>query len=348
MPRRPWMPRWRCWTTTRAARPWGRPPGAGRPGMPAPRSVRWRRWRAGCRRGGGRPASTAGQGVRRGGFGRLQGVADVAGDLAQNVLGQVEGRVGGWHPRIDGVLQQHLLELVGRQARGIGGGEGGAHVQLEFFPAAQRERHGQYHHAARLVRQARAAPDIVPRVAGDQVLVIGGEAGGPCQRAFDPGIAQHGAAVGQALFEIVFAAHGAFPQGGWRHARQKNGREDSRPSARTNLLQFTLMWLALTTSAQRASSAAMNWAKSTALEPTAVRPSLASLSRVSGRASAFCTISCSLATTSGGVPAGRKKPFHSATSKSAMPASATVGTSGSSGMRRAEETASALSLPPVT
>ncbi len=56
----------------------------------------------------------------------------------------------------------------------------------------------------------------------------------------------------------------------------------------------------------------------------------------------------SLATTGAGVPAGTTIPLHAATSKSFCSCSATVGTSGSDGLRRGEVIASALSFPALT
>ena len=49
-----------------------------------------------------------------------------------------------------------------------------------------------------------------------------------------------------------------------------------------------------------------------------------------------------------GVPAGTKKPLHNPTTTSGTPASAMVGTSGSSRVRFAPVTASARSLPACT
>src|ERR1700682_450233 len=67
----------------------------------------------------------------------------------------------------------------------------------------------------------------------------------------------------------------------------------------------------------------------------------------SGSFSAFMISSCSLATTSLGVPEGAKTPYQVVMSSPGKPASAKVGTSASSSERRGDVTASARSLPPL-
>ncbi len=67
----------------------------------------------------------------------------------------------------------------------------------------------------------------------------------------------------------------------------------------------------------------------------------------SGVFSALAISACSSATTSFGVPAGANTPYHVDISSPGKPASASVGTSGSSGERLGVITASGRSLPPL-
>ena len=62
-------------------------------------------------------------------------------------------------------------------------------------------------------------------------------------------------------------------------------------------------------------------------------------------ASSRLTSALTVATISLGVPAGMNRPYQVLTSKSLKPSSATVGTSGSDVLRRAEVTARVRSLP---
>ena len=134
-------------------------------------------------------------------------------DLAQQPRGDAHAGVGRGHAGVDGRLHQHFLDVVRAELRfGVArafdaghtaAGERGAQVQLELLPAAQRG--GDRHHddAPRLDVQPRAAPDLMPGVAGDEVLEFGGEVVGAGHRLVDPGVTQHAAPVAHAALEIV-------------------------------------------------------------------------------------------------------------------------------------------------
>ena len=79
--------------------------------------------------------------------------------------------------------------------------------------------------------------------------------------------------------------------------------------------------------------------------PVTSKPMSASRPRTSWRARAVSTSPWSLRSTAGGVFAGAINPFHRLETKPGKPDSSMVGTSGSTGERRAELTASARSFP---
>src|SRR5690606_12486826 len=92
--------------------------------------------------------------------------------LGDHTLGDGERRVRGGDSTIDRRLQEHLLDLVGRQPVA----ERGAHVHRQLVQVPAGDQGGQRDAAAGPAVQAGAVPDLVPRVAGDQVLEVGGEA----------------------------------------------------------------------------------------------------------------------------------------------------------------------------
>ena len=84
---------------------------------------------------------------------------------------------------------------------------------------------------------------------------------------------------------------------------------------------------------------------SSGLEATTSKPIWFMRSRTSGERSALTIASFSFATTSRGVFAGAAAPCHDVTTRSGKPASTTVGTSGSCGLRAFAVTASAFMRP---
>jgi hypothetical protein len=123
--------------------------------------------------------------------------------LAQDLAGQRKTGIRGRDAGIDGGLHQHFLQLVFGETVFAVVLQGGAHVQLEFLPARQRHGGSQHDHAAHARLQARAAPDLVPGEARDQVLEFGVECVGLVDGAVHPGVAQDAAPVAQAALVVV-------------------------------------------------------------------------------------------------------------------------------------------------
>src|SRR5829696_1649702 len=68
-------------------------------------------------------------------------------------------------------MQQHLLDLVGGDAVA----KRSAHMHGQLLVVAHRGQDGQGDAGAGASIQARAAPDVAPGVAGDEVLEVGCE-----------------------------------------------------------------------------------------------------------------------------------------------------------------------------
>ena len=86
--------------------------------------------------------------------------------MVEDFLGGMEGGVGGGHATVDGSLQQDFLNFVACYAER----ECGFEVHTKFRLAVQGDEHGQGEQTASLPRQAWAAPNFSPGVAGDQIL----------------------------------------------------------------------------------------------------------------------------------------------------------------------------------
>src|SRR6266446_443600 len=84
----------------------------------------------------------------------------------EDVAGGLEGVEAGRDAAIDGDLQEDLLDLLLGEAVG----QRAVDMQLELGPAIERRQHGEVQHRTRLLRQARACPDIAPAILGGDVL----------------------------------------------------------------------------------------------------------------------------------------------------------------------------------
>ena len=113
------------------------------------------------------------------------------------------------------------------------------------------------------------------------------------------------------------------------------GRSSDKPTRRT-------------TPDHRAMSAMMSCWKSSGVLVAASAPCRATPSRTSGVPRTATVSACIRRTTGSGVPAGASSPSQYSTVKPGRPASATVGSAGISGVRRALVTASARSRPAST
>src|SRR6266404_1155006 len=94
--------------------------------------------------------------------------------------------IGGGHAAIDRLLQDDLLDVIGREAAF---GQCRAYVQTKFVPLAERDQSADDKHATGALIEMRPGPDIGPRMARDQVdevSIKGIHVGG---RFVDPGIA---------------------------------------------------------------------------------------------------------------------------------------------------------------
>ena len=172
---------------------------------------------------------------------------------AQDLAGDLERGVGGRNAAVDRALQQRLLDLVDRHAAA----DRGAAVQLELLPARQPHRHAEHEQAPRVVVEAGAAPDVVPGVARDQALEVGVELARAGERAVDPLVAEHGAAVGEAAIEVVAAVGGWCSCGHGRLVRRGEARAGGRAAPRPS----TPARRAAASTSKAASSAAASMAR---------------------------------------------------------------------------------------
>ena len=90
---------------------------------------------------------------------------------------------------VDRALQKHFLDLVPRDAVV----ERGAHVQLEFVAAIERNHQADRQQAACMPRQAGSRPNLAPCITRDQVLELAVECVSPCLRTIHMRVAEHGA-----------------------------------------------------------------------------------------------------------------------------------------------------------
>src|SRR5271155_1517763 len=84
--------------------------------------------------------------------------------FGENLLGDVEGGVGGGDAAVDGGLQEDFADLVASDADV----EGGSNVHAELVGTVERDHHRESDQAARLARQAGARPNLAPGIARDE------------------------------------------------------------------------------------------------------------------------------------------------------------------------------------
>ena len=138
---------------------------------------------------------------RRAHRGEQDGAPHSAPLLVQHFLRDREGAVGRRGAAVDRGLQQHLLDLVGREAVA----QRGAHVHGELALAAERDERGQRDRAAHAPVDSGPRPDTAPDRGGDQLLEICGEVGRALDRAVHVGVAEHLAADPHAALVCVIA-----------------------------------------------------------------------------------------------------------------------------------------------
>src|SRR5690606_15633223 len=128
-------------------------------------------------------------------------------------------------------------------------------------------------------------------------------------------------------------------------SRMRDLPQCHRLVAGQNLPHWMLAPVALTTSAHLSISLRTKARNSSGELPTIVNPCGASCFCSAGSRAAAATAALSRCTTGAGVPAGANSPIQAVASKSVMPCSVEVGTSGNKGVRSGASTATALSWP---
>ena len=86
--------------------------------------------------------------------------------LVENLRGDLEGAEGCRHAGIDRRMHQDFLHFIARNP----GVAGGAEVQLQLVELAHADQHRDGDHAARLVIEAGARPDLAPGILHQEVL----------------------------------------------------------------------------------------------------------------------------------------------------------------------------------
>src|SRR4051812_17177675 len=107
--------------------------------------------------------------------------------LGQHLLGDPEGGVRVGHAAVDRALQEHLPDLVDREAVAPRGPQ----VQRELLVVAAGDQGGEGDHRAAAPVEAGSRPDLAPGVGGDQLLEVAGEIGGVRGRPVDVLVAEH-------------------------------------------------------------------------------------------------------------------------------------------------------------
>src|SRR5947208_15964394 len=100
--------------------------------------------------------------------------------------------IGGRYAAIDRLLQDDLLDVVGREAALR---ERRADVQLKFIPLAKRQQGSDHQHPTGTLIEMRTGPDIRPGMTRDQVDEISIEGISVGGGFIDPCIAKHLAAL---------------------------------------------------------------------------------------------------------------------------------------------------------
>jgi hypothetical protein len=80
--------------------------------------------------------------------------------------------IGGGHTGINHLLQDDLLDVVGREAAL---GQCGSNVQAESIPRTERQQRFDDKHTARAIVEMWSGPDLTESIARDQFLEFGVE-----------------------------------------------------------------------------------------------------------------------------------------------------------------------------
>src|SRR5262249_53570525 len=112
-------------------------------------------------------------------------------ELLEHLAGLPKSVIADRHAAIDRLLQNDLLDIVGREAALS---ERCAYVHAELSPPPDRHHGADDEHAARALVEMRSRPDLAPGAAGDEVLPLGVKRIPVGIGAVDPGIAQNLAA----------------------------------------------------------------------------------------------------------------------------------------------------------
>src|SRR5271156_6551991 len=121
----------------------------------------------------------------------------------KHLLRQMKGGVRCRNSTVDGALQQGLLDLFPRHAVV----RSGADVHREFLISVETGHERQRDQATCMAGQARARPNLAPRIARDQVLKLGVECGGRHHCPVHMLVPQHRPPHLHARIEAIFVIH---------------------------------------------------------------------------------------------------------------------------------------------
>src|SRR5262249_3430275 len=122
-------------------------------------------------------------------------------ELLEHLAGLPKSAIAHRHAAIDRLLQNDLLDVVGREAALD---QRCARVHAELLPPPDRHRGPDHERAARALVEMRSRPDLPTRAEGDEILPLGVKRIPVGIGAIDPGIAQNLAAgVGAASVTLL-------------------------------------------------------------------------------------------------------------------------------------------------
>src|SRR5215471_7281152 len=122
-------------------------------------------------------------------------------EFLEHLAGLPKSMIAHRHAAIDRLLQNDLLDVVGRKAALD---QRCAQVHAELLPPPDRHHGADHEHAARALVEMRSRPDLAPGAAGDEILPLGVKRTPVGIGAIDPGIAQNLAAgVGAASVTLL-------------------------------------------------------------------------------------------------------------------------------------------------